>query len=189
MHATRPSTVADVGRLPSRPLVTGLVAGVVWGAVLRLWMRYLTDNPSFTWTGTGFILLVTGLAGLSIGAAHMYASRDRWRAVRLSGLGLLVFVVGGPGIVLIPSIALGGIAFARRSWPTPLRAVVATLAFAPALLLGSELADLGAFRVGLAIVWYVAMVVLAAWATAVVFAPATPALPDGVWDDGSRAGR
>ncbi|MEV5966767.1 hypothetical protein AB0L70_33675 [Kribbella sp. NPDC051952] len=45
----------------------GLGLGVGWGIAARVWMRLITTEPEFSWTGTAFIIGLTGVCGLALG--------------------------------------------------------------------------------------------------------------------------
>src|ERR687898_224194 len=45
-------------------LLGGLLGGVVWGIDARVWMRFISTDPEFTWSGTLFIVIGFGVAGL-----------------------------------------------------------------------------------------------------------------------------
>lgn len=124
------------GSRPRRPgagrqavvwVLGGLLGGVVWGVVCRLWMRYVSDVPSFSWTGTLFILGVTGLAGLALGVLELLRRRGvgAWRYVALLPA-LLMFV--GQGIPFLPPAVLGSLALSGRG-PRWVRVPAAVLSF------------------------------------------------------------
>ena len=85
-----------------RGLVVGMGLGLVWGVVARVFMRLLTTTPSFSWSGTLFILGLAAVAGACLGLVHAarVAGRSRWwRLAALPALALFA----GPGIVLAPA--------------------------------------------------------------------------------------
>ena len=108
-------------------MLGGLLGGVVWGVVCRLWMRYVSDVPSFSWTGTLFILGVTGLAGLALGVLELLRRRGvgAWRYLAL--LPALVMFVG-QGIPFLPPAVLASLALSGRG-PRWVRVPAAVLSF------------------------------------------------------------
>jgi hypothetical protein len=85
-----------------RGLVTGMGLGLVWGVVARLFMRLLTTTPSFSWSGTLFILGLAALAGACLGLVHAARVAQRsgwWRLAALPALALFA----GPGLLLAPA--------------------------------------------------------------------------------------
>ncbi|WP_336921069.1 hypothetical protein [Aquipuribacter sp. SD81] len=91
----------------------GLAGGLLWGVAVRLWMRYVADQPSFSWSGTLFVLGVTSLAGLALGAVELLRRRGRgpWRLV-LVVPALVVFA--GQGLPFLPAAVFGGLALSGR---------------------------------------------------------------------------
>ena len=93
----------------------GFALGLVWGATARVWMRLISTDPEFSWTGTGMILGSTAVCGAALGFLYgaRRAGRSRWW--RLLGLCWL-FVFAGPGIVFLPAYLLGGLLRLRQIW-------------------------------------------------------------------------
>jgi hypothetical protein len=88
-----------------RGLGAGLLGGLGWGVVARLFMRLLTDEPHFSWEGTLGILGIATVAGACVGLVHAARVSGRsgwWRLAVLPAL--LLFA--GPGSLLLPA-ALG----------------------------------------------------------------------------------
>ena len=52
-------------------LIGGLVGGLAWGTMARLWMRFISTNVEFTWGGTLFIVIGFGIAGLAQSGAYL----------------------------------------------------------------------------------------------------------------------
>ena len=94
-----------------RGLAVGAALGALWGVVARGFMRLLTDDPHFSWSGTLSILAVATVAGACVGLVHgaRVARRSGWW--RLAALPALA-VFAGPGMLLAPA-ALGMAAVLR----------------------------------------------------------------------------
>jgi hypothetical protein len=113
-------------------VVAGLLLGATTGVAARLWMRLVSAEPEFSWSGTVFIVAVFTLAGLLQGIA-LAVRRRGWRwwvqlPVRVvAGFGALL-LGGGAGIVMLPAIVGGALATARSDWPRWGRAVAGTVA-------------------------------------------------------------
>lgn len=161
-HGARLATTRGWSRGPLRGVGwvgVGLLGGAGWGVVGRAWMRYVSDNPQFTWSGTLFIVGVAALAGLSLGVVEMLRRRGAraWRVV-LAAPALVMFA--GPGVPLLPSAVLGGLALSGRGgwW---VRGPAALLALAPVVVL-VVLEGVDAFPHSpvLSVAWYL---VLCAW--------------------------
>ena len=85
-----------------RGLVAGLGLGLAWGVLARGFMRLLATDPSFSWSGTLFILGIAAVAGACVGLVHAarVAGRSRWwRLAALPALALFA----GPGMALAPA--------------------------------------------------------------------------------------
>lgn len=108
-------------------IALGALSGLVWGIGLRAWMRFITTDPEFTWSGTLFIIGATTVAGAMTGLAY-----DRWRLGRGNWWRLLGFFFlplgAGAGSVMVPTFVLGGLALGRRRWPFWWRVLLAAVA-------------------------------------------------------------
>lgn len=120
--AARPGSTSTTPPVPAartggaaglRLLAVGLVGGVVWGVLARAWMRYVSDDPQFTWTGTLIILGVATLAGLSLAVVELLRRRGAraWRLL-LAAPALVMFA--SAGLPMLPSAVLGGLAVTGR---------------------------------------------------------------------------
>jgi hypothetical protein len=98
-----------------RSAAAGLGLGLLWGVAARVWMRLISTNPEFSWAGTGMILAVTSLSGLTLGILYgvRRAGRSRWWRT-LAVLCLPTFA--GPGIVFLPAFLLGGLLYLHHLW-------------------------------------------------------------------------
>lgn len=86
-----------------RGLAVGAAVGALWGVVARGFMRLLTDDPHFSWSGTLLILALATVAGACLGLVHgaRVARRSGWW--RLAALPALV-LFAGPGMLLAPAV-------------------------------------------------------------------------------------
>ena len=123
--AVRPAAEGAVRR-PGRSLwwevPAGLVVGAGWGLLARGWMRYISDEPEFSWAGTLFIVGAFALAGTFLALVDVLRRRRAraWR-VLLSLPALLLFA--SPGMLMLAPTLLGGFALCGRG-PRWLRVVV-----------------------------------------------------------------
>ena len=88
-----------------RAAALGALSGAGWGVLARIWMRLISTDPEFSWTGTlliiGFAALLGGGVGLAAGAR--LAGRSRWGAAGVcAALATLTKQVGG--VMLIPLV-------------------------------------------------------------------------------------
>lgn len=110
-----------------RALVLGAAGGLVWGVAARGWMRLVSDDPEFTWSGTAVIVGLSVLAGASYGvvAGARRSGRRRWW--RLAAVpALLMFA--SPGMLLLPSAVSGAVAVGVRHRATRVVAAVVAVA-------------------------------------------------------------
>lgn len=110
----------------------GFLLGVTWAVVARAWMRLISTEPSFSWAGTGELLVLAGLVGAALGvvqAARRRGGRGRWRWLYL----LVPFFLAGPGAPLLPAVVLGG--WGLRRGPVGRAVAAVGLLSAPAILL------------------------------------------------------
>lgn len=97
-------------------------------------MRFVSTDPEFTWSGTGFILGAALLAGLGLGTAYALSRKGHRGWWRLFGIPLILLGAGA-GSVMLPGTIIGGLAFGHRNWPRVVRIALATLAIGGTLAL------------------------------------------------------
>jgi hypothetical protein len=125
-----PATIAP----PRSALIIGgfLAGGIVWGVVARLWMRLITTDPEFTWSGTLFIVGAFAVAATAQGVALAVRRRQwpRWAQgiVRSLALVLALPLGAGAGIAMLPTLVTGPIALGRTNWRWGWRVAFATVA-------------------------------------------------------------
>lgn len=134
------------------PIISGALGGLLWGILMRLWMRFISTDPEFSWSGTGFILGAAFLAGLGLGTAYALSRKGRRGWWRLFGLPVIL-LGGGAGSIMLPGVILGGLAFGRRNWPKAVRIALGTVAIGGTLaLIGLTSEDgFGPIKMGVAL--------------------------------------
>lgn len=160
------------------PLVLcgGLLAGLAWGVFARVWMRFISTDPEFSWSGTLFIVVGFGIAGTAQAGAYLARRRGLSRrpmtAVRVVttvGLLPLGMAAGGP---LLPTILLAPLAITHRDWNRYVRSGIGILAVAPLLLSARPLLDeLSIGRAVTGTLWFVAIYAGIVWAARFSLAP------------------
>lgn len=92
----------------------GAVLGLGWGLAARIWMRAITTDPEFSWSGTLLILGFATWLGVGSGllAAARATGRRPWWAL-IGAPGLVLFA--SPGLLFLPAFAAGGLALGART--------------------------------------------------------------------------
>lgn len=124
-----------------RHAAAGVVLGAAWGVAARAWMRLISTDPEFSWSGTLLIIMFAAAGGLGMGlvsGARACGRRSWWR---FSALLAFPIVAAPQGIIaFLPSFVLGGLGLSGRlhGWlRAPLLAVFCTMPFVMWLALGS----------------------------------------------------
>ena len=109
----------------------GAIAGLALGIVARLWMRWISTEPEFTWTGTIFIILAFVLFGtfhsLSYYAHVSLWSRGRLKFIRVIALLFSLPLFSAAGSAMLPTVLTGSLALWRTDWWRWLRALLGIL--------------------------------------------------------------
>jgi hypothetical protein len=96
-----------------RMAALGLVLGAAWGVLARVWMRLISTDPEFSWTGTLMIIGFAALLGTGVGVVHAARVSGRrvwWTLAVVPGMVLFL----SPGMLLAPCFVLGGLAWGAR---------------------------------------------------------------------------
>jgi hypothetical protein len=120
-----------------RGALLGALAGATWGIAARVWMRLVATDPSFSWSGTLFILAIATLSGTLLGLALAGRDGRHPRLSRAVGVAGILPLGMGAGVVLLPAIVAATFAVPGR----PVRL--------PARLLAAGVPCLGLLAVGL----------------------------------------
>lgn len=143
-------------------LPLGALGGAAWGVVFRVWMRYVSDDPEFTWSGTLYIVAAPTVLGVFVAAVRVAHATTWLRRLLRSLLGVLTLSLGvAAGAVFLPTLVLGTAAVAPRRAPRATRALLLVAAAAvPVALFGTAFPDdegLGAVGFAVAVAWYAAI--------------------------------
>ena len=131
------------------PVMSTLCVGVLGGAVLgiaaRAWMRLISEDPEFSWSGTLFIVIgftVFGF-GQSIVAVTRSRLERRWKVTGVRAIGVVtmlpLFVAAGA--IMFPTVVGGGLAVARTEWRVGWRIGCVVFAAVPVVFVGLDLVD------------------------------------------------
>jgi hypothetical protein len=120
-------------------VVAFAVGGAVWGAVARAWMRLITEEPEFTWSGTLFIIGLFTVVATVQGCA-LAVRRRRWprwaqAPVRVLAGAIALLLGAGAGMIMLPALVCGPLAIGRTPWRPWIRVTLGVLAAANAVVL------------------------------------------------------
>lgn len=135
-------------------LARGLLIGLGLGVAFRGWMRLISTDPEFTWSGTIFILMICTIAG--VGASLARTARERWRrrwargAARTFGTVSVLLVGAGAGTLVLPIWLTAGLAWGRSDWNrwtrVALGAVAVLFTVGAVITIGEDFDELGTVR-------------------------------------------
>lgn len=160
-----------------RFILIGAGVGLAWGIAMRAWMRFITAQPEFSWSGTIFILGAATITGTVLGLA--------WHRRAVGGVGwwrlsvLTLLLLGAGGAIMWPAVIFGAMALGRP-WKTWIRVTLGVLAAASQIPVIIGIADnwkFGAVQIGIATVVYIPLLFLEVWAFSVAFRPTRNPVP------------
>ncbi len=115
-------------------MLLGAAGGFALGAAMRAFMRLISDEPEFSWSGTIFVVMVFVIFGTTQGLAgggRRAGLARRWLTpLRLVGGFGIMLTMGAAGAIMAPTTLGAGLARHRRDWPRWARALCGLLAAA-----------------------------------------------------------
>ena len=170
------AVVSVLDRAPSLlVLVASFLAGAALGIVARIWMRFVTTHPEFSWEGTLFIVI--GFGVVFLGQAGVYLGRRsgvrpfNMVLLRVLAIVTLVPLARAGGAIAFPVIVFAPLAIIRTGWNRWLRLLTGVLAVIPGVFVAITLfSDLGAIRAMIGVAWFVLIYGILVWAVSFSFA-------------------
>ncbi len=109
----------------------GALGGLTLGVIARAWMRWITTDPEFTWSGSifivlGFVLFFTGHSLVLLGRKKGW-SRTWLTVARVIAAILSLGVFGAAGASMFPTVLTASLGLGRTDWPRPVRRVLIVL--------------------------------------------------------------
>lgn len=125
-------------------IIAAVLGGAFLGITARLWMRWISTDPEFTWAGT--IGIVSAFTVFTTSQAAIYAARRRVKNKRLTSVirGVGIFftlpLFTAAGAIMFPTVALASIAVWQKKMDKKVR-----LALLAISLIIPIFADLGIY--------------------------------------------
>jgi type IV secretory pathway TrbD component len=170
------AVVSVLDRAPSLlVLLVGFLTGAALGILARIWMRFITTHPEFSWGGT--LIIVVGFGVMFLGQAGVYLGRrsevrpSGFVALRVLAIVALVPLAFGAGSVAVPVIVFAPLAIIRTGWNRWLRVSLGVLALLPGVFVAFTLfSDLSAIRATIGLGWFALIYGVLVWAVSFSFA-------------------
>jgi hypothetical protein len=103
----------------------GLLVGLFFGVTARLWMRWISTDPEFTWNGTLGIVIGFGIFGaVQAFVGHfMRGGHRKWSTNLVRSLGVLfsLQLFFAAGASMFPAVLAGVLSLWRDKWTFWLR--------------------------------------------------------------------
>ena len=160
------------------PVLAGAATGLAWGIVARLWMRFISDQPEFSWSGTGFVVGASTIVGATLGLAWLRRTRGGRGWWRLCGLAVLLLGAGA-GLIMIPTVVVAAVALGRP-WRRPVKAILLAGSLVPQIMIVPELGTMSLPRIVIALAAYGLLLGTEAWSLSIVFRPRLVVRPAGL---------
>ncbi|MFA5774289.1 MAG: hypothetical protein WC864_02810, partial [Ilumatobacteraceae bacterium] len=99
--------------------------GIVLAVIARLWMRWISTDPEFSWAGTigiivVFILFFTGHSIVFLGRQRGW-SRKWLTVARVFASIISLGMFGAAGASMFPTVLTASLGLGRTDWPRPVR--------------------------------------------------------------------
>ena len=139
---------ASAVRQKIKIILSALIKGFVLGVVARAWMRWISTDPGFTWSGSIFIVMAFVIFMLIQSLVRLLRQRFHGRRsvllIRISGVVFSLPIFTAAGGIIFPSVALASVA----TWNTTLgkrtRGVLLLLALIiPVIISNDIVSDFG----------------------------------------------
>jgi hypothetical protein len=130
---------------PRRTLAYGVIGGFALGVIARAWMRLISENPEFTWSGTIFIVAaftIFGLAQSFVAVARGRVDRrSRLTIIRAIGAIAMLPLFVAAGALMMPTVVASGLAIVRTDWRPITRLFCLLIATVPVAFVGHDLIE------------------------------------------------
>ena len=133
------------GRRASVFVAVAAVSGAGLGAVARVWMRWISVDPAFSWAGT--LAIVAGFTVFAVAQATAAVVRNRSsRRASIAGVRVAAALMSGglfgaAGAVMLPTVVFGSLAVWRTGMGRVGRWLCGLLAMPSVVFVALEVAD------------------------------------------------
>ena len=116
---------------PQLIIPAGLIGGLLGGVIARLWMRWITTYPEFSWSGTLSIVIWFAIFGALQSTIYVVRRKPRrkWILILLRILGVIfslpLFVA--QGAIMLPTVLTISLAKWRNKWKNWIRIPLALI--------------------------------------------------------------
>ena len=129
-------------------ILAAVFGGLLLGVVARLWMRWISTDPEFSWSGTGFIIgaftIFTTTQAIVFVLRRRTASKRVTTIVRGGGTILSLPIFGGAGVIMLPTVALTSIALWQKRMDRKVRIALCVIgSIIPILQIKGFITDFG----------------------------------------------
>ena len=124
-------------------IFTALIMGFVLGVVARAWMRWISTDPEFSWSGSIFIVIAFMIFMVNQSLVRLLRQRFKGRRsvllIRIGGVIFSLPIFSAAGGIMFPAVALASVG----TWNTALgkrtRGVLLLLAFIIPVIISKDI--------------------------------------------------
>lgn len=112
-------------------ILSSAIGGVLLGVTARLWMRWISTDPEFSWGGTLGIIFSFTIFCTTQGLLFVMQRRGKSKILIRIFRGIAIFftlpLFVAAGAIMFPVVLFGSLAYWRKTWPKWLRIILGTL--------------------------------------------------------------
>ena len=124
-------------------LLFGVLGGLALGVLARLWMRTISTEPEFSWSGSIFIVGLFVIFGISQSIVYILRRKIKGRKpislVRAIGGFFSLSIFLGAGALMFPTVAMGSIAVWREKLGNRVRVLLVVLSLIVPLIISKDI--------------------------------------------------
>jgi hypothetical protein len=129
-------------------ILSALIKGFILGVIARVWMRWISTDPEFSWNGSIFIVMAFMIFMVNHALVKLLRQRFKGRRsvllIRTSGVIFSLPIFGAAGAVMFPAVALASVAAWNPALGKRTRIVLLLLALIiPGMISNDIISDFG----------------------------------------------